>query len=118
MCWGLGVLCKDPGGVGVSLETSGWRSRAFLAETTQGCARKTTALGAEPGAQLPTHRGAGRSGGLGGSDPPGGAVRTLLSNPSQPVRCPGDKPFLGRLCLVGMQPQSPPPPAVDGWAGQ
>lgn len=114
MCWGLGVLGKDPGGVGVSLEASGWGSRAFLAETTQGCARRTTALEA----QLPTHGGAGRVGGCGGSDPPGGAVCTLLSDPNQPVRCPGDKPFLGRLCLVGMQPESPPPPAVDWWAGQ
>lgn len=81
--------------------------------------RRTLALGAELGAQLRTHWGTGR---LGGHRREwhllAGLTVYFALIPLTTVRCPGDKPFLERLRLVGMQPQPPSPPAADKQEGQ
>lgn len=108
MRWGLGVLCKDPLGTGVEKQSIS-RLKLHRAE------RRATALRAEPGAQLQTH--GGRR--LGGHREEWCLlVGLVLCFPLTTVWCPGDKPFLERLCLVEMQPEPPLPPAAARWAGR
>ena len=45
-----------------------------------------------------------------------GLARMRPSDPGHRCQVHGDKPFLERLCLVGVQSQPPLPPAADRWA--
>lgn len=87
MCWGLGVLCKDPLGTGVEkqsifcLKLTGLRGRPQSSGQSLGLSFK--------------HMGAGRLGGH--REEWRLLVGLVLCFPLTTVWCPGDQPFLERL---------------------